>query len=69
MSFANNYNFLFQIGFVIVLVDKDNKANIFHWLFIKCKRVIQSVLASELYKMAYKFDIRAAIKATIEKIL
>lgn len=26
--FANNYNFLSQIGFVMTLVDSDNKANI-----------------------------------------
>jgi len=52
-----------------MLVDKDNKANILYWLSIKYKRVIWSVLASELYGMAHGFDTRAAIKATIEKIL
>jgi hypothetical protein len=29
-SFANNYDFSSQIGFVIVLVDSENKANIIH---------------------------------------
>jgi hypothetical protein len=45
-SFANNQDLSSQIGFVITLVDKDNRANIIHWSSIKCKRVTQSVLAS-----------------------
>jgi hypothetical protein len=67
--FANNYDFTSQIGFVIVLADKRNKANIIHWSLIKCKRVTRSVLASELYRMAYGFDIEATIKSTLEQIL
>ena len=43
-----------------------NKANIIYWLLIKCKRVIRSVLALELYVMAYGFNIGAAIKLTVE---
>jgi hypothetical protein len=68
-SFANNYGFTLQIGFVIILADKHNKANIIHWSLIKCKRVTQSVLASELYGIAHGFDIGAIIKSTLEKIL
>jgi len=68
-SFANNHDLSSQIGFVITLADKDNRANILHWLSIKCKRVTRSVLASKLYGMAHGFDTGAAIKATIEKIL
>lgn len=67
--FANNQDLLLQIGFVIALSDKNNKANILHWLSIKCKRVTRSVLASELYVMAHRFDTGAAIKSTIEAIL
>jgi len=29
-SFANNHDLLSQIGFVITLTDKNNKANILH---------------------------------------
>ena len=68
-SFANNHDLSSQIGFIITLVDKDNKTNIIHWSSIKCKRVTRSVLASELYGMAHGFDVGATIKATIEKIL
>jgi hypothetical protein len=68
-SFANNRDLSSQIGFVIVLTDRNQDANIIHWSSIKCKRVTRSILASELYALAHGFDIGAAIKSTIQKIL
>jgi hypothetical protein len=68
-SFANNADLSSQIGFVIVLADRYNRANIIHWSSIKCKRVTRSVLASELYAMAHGFDIGAVVKSTIEAII
>jgi len=74
-SFANNRDLSSQIGFVLVLAERNSneqglhKANIIHWSSIKCKRVTRSVLASELYAMAHGFDIAAVLKSTIEKIL
>ena len=64
-SFANNKDLSSQIGFVIVLTDRNQSANVLHWSSIKCKRVTRSVLASELYALAHGFDIGAAIKSTI----
>ena len=49
-----------QIGYVVVLMDNDNKANVIYWSSIKWKRVLRSVLASELYAMALGFDDGAA---------
>jgi hypothetical protein len=68
-SFANNKDLSSQIGFILVLTDASNKANIVHWSSVKCKRVTRSVLASELYGMAHGFDIGAAIKSTLDKVL
>jgi hypothetical protein len=68
-SFANNRDLLSQIGFVIVLTDRNQDVNILYWSSIKCKRVTRSVLASKLYALAYGFDIGAAIKLIIQKIL
>jgi hypothetical protein len=68
-SFANNKDLSSQIGFIIVLADKNNQANILHWSSIKCKRITRSVLAAELYAMAHSFDKGMVIKTTIEKIL
>ena len=57
------------MGFVIALADLINKANIIYWFLIKCKRVTKSVLALELYAMAYRFNIRAILKSIIKKLL
>ena len=67
--FVNNRDFSSQIGYVVCLTDKTGTANLIHWSSIKCKRVIKSVLASELYVMSHVFDIETVIKATVEKIL
>ena len=66
--FTNNKDLLSQIGFIIVLADLINKANIIYWSLIKCKRVTRSVLALELYAMAYRFNIKAVLKSIIEKL-
>ena len=68
-SFANNYDLSSQVGFVITLVDSDNKANIIHWSSIKCKRITRSVLASELYAKVHGFDVGAVLKSTMECVL
>ena len=65
LSFANNQDYLSQIGYVIVLADADNNANIVHWQSIKCRRVTRSVLASELYALSLGFDTAATIKSTL----
>ena len=67
--FTNNKDLLSQIGFIIALANLTNKANIVHWSLIKCKRVTRSVLALELYAMAYRFNIRAVLKFIIKKLL
>lgn len=43
--------------------------NIINWLSIKCKRISNIVLASQLYAMIYELDLRAMIKSIIEYIL
>ena len=68
-SFANNADYSSQIGFVVVLADKHNRANILHWSSTKCRRVTRSILASELFSMAHGFDIGVAIKTTMKNIL
>ena len=68
-SFANNKDLLSQISFVIVLMDHNQDTNILYWSLIKCKWVTRSILAFELYALAYGFDIAAVIRSTIQKIL
>ena len=60
---------LLQIGYIICFADTTSKASIKCWSLIKCKRVTNSVLATELYKIVHEFDIWAVIKVIIWKIL
>jgi hypothetical protein len=68
-AFVNTSDLHSQIDYVVCLIDDDHRANVIHWLFIKCKRVIRSVLATELYAMTNDFDVDSVIKSTIERIL
>ena len=54
---------------MIVFIDTIEKANIIYWSLTKYKRVIRSVLAIKLYRIAHSFNITAAIKSTIDKML
>ena len=54
---------------MIILIDTIKKTNIIYWSSTKYKRVIKSVLAAKLYRMAYSFNIIAVIKLTINKML
>lgn len=74
--FANNKDISLQIGYVIVLSNEiaNNtsftiRGNIIHWSSLKCKRITRSVLASEIYVMAYGVDIAIAIRSTLNIII
>ena len=76
-SFANNKDQSSQIGYVIVLANKHLhanineftiKGNIIYWSLTKCRRVIRSVLASEIYGMVNGFDLGFVIKQTLATI-
>jgi hypothetical protein len=68
VAFANTIDLHNQIDYVICLID-DVHINLIHWSSIKCKRVIRSVLAVELYVMINDFDVEAIIKSIIERML
>jgi hypothetical protein len=67
-AFANTFDLHSQIDYVVCLID-DVHINLIHWSSIKCKRVIRSVLAAELYAMINDFDVEVVIKSIIEHIL
>jgi hypothetical protein len=67
-TFANTLDLHSQIDYVICLTDNVH-TNLIHWSLIKCKRVIRSVLAAELYAMINDFDVEAVIKSIIERML
>jgi hypothetical protein len=64
------------MGYVIVLRNErateksfEFTGNIIHWSFVKCKRIIKSVLASEVYAMAEGVNMAVAIGITINRII
>ena len=67
--FTNNKDLSLQIGYVLILEDVLHKINIIYWLSIKCKRVTRSILALELYAIAYRFNISTAIKLIVKQLL
>ena len=67
--YVNNRDFIFQIDYIICLIDVSDWINILHWFSIKCKRMIRSVLVFELYELIYEFDFETILKTTIKKIL
>ncbi|KAF1973711.1 hypothetical protein BU23DRAFT_580194 [Bimuria novae-zelandiae CBS 107.79] len=64
------------LGFVLILVNEltnvENtfliRGNMIYYSLTKCKRVIRSVLASEIYSMVNGFDIGIAIATTLRMI-
>jgi hypothetical protein len=77
--FANNKDFSFQIRYVIILANKhkDNQKedefvierNIIHYLLIKNKRVTQSILALEIYRIVGGVNIAIAVNTILNMIL
>ena len=55
-SFANTTNSKSQLGFVVLLKDGTNAANIVHYGSSRCQRVTCSVMASEIHGLLYGFD-------------
>ncbi|KAF1935267.1 hypothetical protein EJ02DRAFT_507147 [Clathrospora elynae] len=76
-SFANNQDLSSQLGYLIVLANESThgkpdtfniRGNVIHWSSTKCKRVTQSVLASETYGMVRGVNIAIAILTTLKMI-
>jgi hypothetical protein len=76
-SFANNKDLSLQLGFILTLINKSTStdtntftiySNVIYYSFTKCKRVTQSVLASEIYSMVNSFNIGIAITIILRMI-
>ena len=75
--FANNKDQSFQIGYVIIFANKHSytntnkftiKGNTIYWSLIKCQYITQNVLASKIYSIVNRFDLRFAIKLMLATI-
>ena len=68
-SFACNKDFSSQLGYVVVIVDRDKNCSLIAWSSVKSKRVTRSVLAAELYSIAQAYDAGFAIRHCVSKLL
>ena len=69
MAFANNEDYSFQLGRIILLVDKDKKASIVSYRSYKSRRVTRSVSVAEVSTFTDLFDEEFALKKTVELAL
>ena len=68
-SFANCNNLKSQIGFLLVLADGSNNANILHYGSSRCKRITRSVMAAEVHGLIHGFDAAYVTRHMMEEIL
>ncbi|MEM6805930.1 MAG: hypothetical protein AAF696_31325 [Bacteroidota bacterium] len=68
-SFANNPNLSSQLGYIVLLCDKNDNCKILHYTSYKSRRVVRSVLGAEVYAMADAFDYSYKLKHDLETIL
>lgn len=68
-SFANNLDLSSQLGFIILMCDKNDDCNVIYFSSHKSRRIVRSVLGGEIYAFADAFDVAYIIKRDLELIL
>lgn len=68
-SFGNKRDLSSQMGFLIVIVDRADNANILHYGSQKCRRVTRSVMAAEVLALVHGFDNDYVVKHTLCELL
>ena len=75
-SFINNKDFSSQLGYKIIIANKSTKknnftiySNLIYQSLTKSKRVTQSVLALEIYKIISGVNIAITIRTTLKIII
>lgn len=67
--FAINRDMSSQLGFVVVLMNKYNRANIVQYVSRKAKRMTKTVLASKLFSMVDGFYVSFTIRLALNGML
>ena len=68
-SFCNNQDGSSQLGYIILLKDKENKCQPLYWSSHKSRRSSRSVLGSEVMAFADAFDMAFTIKYDMQMIM
>jgi hypothetical protein len=68
-SFANADGCKSQLGFVVLLAEDQNRANIVHYGSQRCTRVTRSVMAAELHGLIVRYDNAIFVSEMVSLIL
>lgn len=68
-SFVTNLDETSQLGFIVMLSDKDSNANLLHFASYKSQRVARSVLGAEICAFADAYDMAYCVKRDLETIM
>lgn len=67
-SFANNHDNSTQIGYIVLLCDNTGRAHVLSFASRKCKRVVRSVMAGEVYAFSTAFDEAFVLRYDLEQL-
>jgi len=67
-SYATNADGSSQVGFIILLCDSSGQAHILSYSSRKCRRVVHSIMAGEVYAFSAAFDEAFVIRYDLERL-
>jgi hypothetical protein len=67
-SFANADGNRSQLGFAIVVIDAQERANLVHYGSSRSKRVVRSIMAAELHALIYVFYQAYVVKSMLDEL-
>lgn len=67
-AFANNKDQSSQMGYVVLLCDGTGQAHVLSYVSRKCKRVVRSIMAGEVYAFSTAFDEAYVIRYDLEQL-
>jgi len=67
-SYATNPDGSSQVGFIILLCDNSGQAHILSYSSRKCRRVVHSIMAGEVYAFSAAFDEAFVIRYDLERL-
>ena len=68
-SFSTNREHTSQLGYIVLLCDKNDNACVLHFTSYKSRRVARSLLGAETYAFADVYDFVYCVKTDLERIL
>lgn len=67
-SFGTNRDYSTQLGYIVMLCDKYNKAHMLDFESRKCKRITRSVMGGEVYAFTEGFDCSFLLRHDLQRL-